>query len=63
MLFHMCYSLLHVMHIQAARPLVRTPNPPTNIVDFRVFDSSPILISRGGIPMLTGISLGFPRKV
>ena len=26
-----------------------TPNLPTNIVDFRGFDSSAILISRGGI--------------
>ena len=26
-----------------------TPNPPTNIVDFRGFDSSIILIQRGGI--------------
>ena len=28
----------------------RTPNLPTNIVDFRGFDSSIILIQRGGIP-------------
>ena len=31
-----------------------TPNPPTNIVDFRGFDSSIILISRGGIPRPIG---------
>ena len=29
-----------------------TPNLPTNIVDFRRFDSSVILISTGGIPRL-----------
>ena len=31
-----------------------TPNPPTNIVDFRGFDSSIILIIRGGIPRPLG---------
>ena len=33
-----------------------TPNLPTNIVDFRGFDSSIILILRGGIPRPIGIS-------
>ena len=33
---------------------VVTPNPPTNIVDVRGFDSSIILISRGGILMFIG---------
>ena len=33
---------------------LRTPNPPTNIVDFRGFDSSIILIVRGGIPRPIG---------
>ena len=31
-------------------------NLPTNIVDFRGFDSSIILIERGGIPKSIGIS-------
>ena len=31
-----------------------TPNPPTNIADFRGFDSSIILIERGGIPRFIG---------
>ena len=30
------------------------PNPPTNIVEFRGFDSSIILIQRGGILMSIG---------
>ena len=33
-----------------------TPNLPTNIVDFRGFDSSTILILRGGILRPIGIS-------
>ena len=33
-----------------------TPNLPTNIVDFRGFDSSIISILRGGIPRPIGIS-------
>ena len=33
-----------------------TPNLPTNIVDFRGFDSSTIFILRGGIPQPIGIS-------
>ena len=32
----------------------RTPNLPTNIVGFRGFDSSTILIQRGGIPRPIG---------
>ena len=36
-----------------------TPNPPTIIVDFRGFDSSIILILRGGIPTPIG---DFPGK-
>ena len=32
------------------------PNLPTNIVGFGRFDSSTILIPRGGIPMPIGIS-------
>ena len=35
---------------------VRTPNLPTNMVDFTGFDSSTILILRGGIPRRIGIS-------
>ena len=31
-----------------------TANPPTNIADFRGFDSSVILILRGGIPRPIG---------
>ena len=37
-----------------------TPNLPTNIVGFRGFDSSIILISRGGIPRPIG---DFPESV
>ena len=37
-----------------------TPNPPTNIVDFRGFDSSTILILRGGIIMSIGKLQGAP---
>ena len=33
---------------------VSTPNPPTNIVDFRRFGSSIILVDRGGIPRPIG---------
>ena len=33
---------------------MRTANTPTNIVDFRGFDSSVILILRGGIPRFIG---------
>ena len=33
-----------------------TPSPPTNIADFGGFDSSTILILRGGIPRPIGIS-------
>ena len=40
---------------KCCRP-IRTPNLPTIIVDFRGFDSSTILISRGGIPRPEGIS-------
>ena len=38
----------------AHRSLGPTPNPPTNIVDFGGFDSSTILILRGGILMSIG---------
>ena len=38
------------------RELMHTPNLLTNIVDFRGFDSSTILIIRGGIPRPMGIS-------
>ena len=34
--------------------LTYTPNLPTNIVDFRGFDSSIVLIQRGGILMSIG---------
>ena len=34
--------------------IVYTPNLPTNIVDFRGFDSSIMLILRGGIPRPMG---------
>ena len=37
-----------------------TPNPPTNIVGFRRFDSSMILILRGGILMSIG---DFPESL
>ena len=37
-------SLSIYIYIYMYRP---TPNPPTNIVDFRGFDSSTILILRG----------------
>ena len=33
-----------------------TPNPPTNIADFRRFDSRTILIQKDGIPTSKGIS-------
>ena len=36
--------------------ITSTPNLPTNIVDFRGFDSSTILIQKGGIPTSIGIS-------
>ena len=36
--------------------VIRTPSPPTNIVDFGGFDSSTILIWRGGIPRHVGDS-------
>ena len=39
-----------------ARSSGSAANLPTNIVDFRGFDSSTILISRGGIPRPVGIS-------
>ena len=39
---------------------VSTPNLPTNIVDFRGFDSSIILIQRGGIPRFIG---DFPESL
>ena len=51
---------LHAAPICYTRPVlqavfgVRTANPPTNIVDFSVFDSSITLIKRGGILMYTG---------
>ena len=35
-------------------PVSDTANPPTNIVDFRGFDSSIILIWRGGILVSIG---------
>ena len=38
----------------------RTPNPPTNIVDFSGSDSSIILILRDGIPRPVG---DFPKKL
>ena len=41
------------MYISATNP---TPNLPTNIVDFRGFDSSIILILRGGFPRPIGYS-------
>jgi hypothetical protein len=37
-----------------------TPNPPTNIVYFRGFDSNIILIQRGGILMSIG---NFPESL
>ena len=37
-----------------------TANPPTNIVEFRGFDSSVILIVRGGIPRPIG---DFPESL
>ena len=39
---------------------IRTPNPPTNIVDFTGFDSSTILIKRSGIPRVIG---NFPESL
>ena len=39
---------------------VSTPNLPTNIVDFKGFDSSIILILRGGILMCIG---DFPESL
>ena len=38
----------------------RTPNLPTNIVDFGGFDSSTILVYRGGIPRPIG---DFPESL
>ena len=38
---------------------IATPNLPTSIVDFRGFDSSIILVQRGGIPMSKG---NFPES-
>ena len=40
-----------------------TPNLPTNIVGFRGFDSSVILILRGGIPMPIGSPRDFPESL
>ena len=40
-----------VTPLRSTSPLSDTPNLPTNIVDFRGFDSSIILILRGGILM------------
>ena len=39
---------------------IGTPDLPTNIVDFRGFDSSTILNSRGGIPRFIG---DFPESL
>ena len=39
---------------------MNTPDHPTNITDFREFDSSIILILRGGIPRPTG---DFPESL
>ena len=41
------------------RELASTANPPTNIVDFSGFDSSIILVLRGGIPRSIG---NFPES-
>ena len=61
-IYYILYTILtvHCSSLQAStasalRFLARnTANPPTNIVDFRGFDSSIILILRGGIPRPIG---------
>ena len=53
----LCYTFLGEPHAALARALGSAsdaPNFPTNIVDFRGFDSSLILIVRGGIPRPKG---------
>ena len=54
-------SLITTIHIiiNYLRNLT-TPNPPTNIVDFRGFDSSTMLLSRGGILRYIG---NFPESL
>ena len=49
------FARCHALHKKALRHQGGvTPNLPTNIVDFRGFDSSTILIYRGGIPRPIG---------
>ena len=52
-------SLFHPLPVNTSGRLT-TPNPPTNNVDFRGFDSSIILIYRGGIPRSRG---DFPESL
>ena len=50
----------HKKHINTKNTLCYPPNPPTNIVGFRGFDSSMMLIERGGIPRPIG---DFPESL
>ena len=52
--------LLLLLHTPRKRGLVDTANLPTSIVDLRGFDSSIILIVRGGIPRPMG---NFPESL
>ena len=52
---HTPWTDLEVSAIRTGKVHI-TANLPTNIVDFRGFDSSTILIIRGGIPRPKGIS-------
>ena len=49
-----------LLYLSVAKHIRSTPNLPTNIVDFSGFDSSIILIFRGGIPMPIG---DFPESL
>ena len=50
----MIRSLVIITISYIAMITTATPNIPTNIVDFGGFDSSIILIARGGIPRPVG---------
>ena len=50
----------HNVDIHIICIIIITPSSPTNIVDLRGFDSSIILISRGGIPRPIG---NFPEDL
>ena len=55
-LLDVCVSSLRRGHAEYSPRPCGTPNLPTNIVDFRGFDSSIMLCLRGGILRPIGIS-------